>query len=159
MSQQPILCDIRDGVATVTLNNPPLNLVTLDLTRLLSQALDELRALGATRTEAVVARRLRERGERGLPRGPRPQTRSNPFGLTARELEVLALLAAGYNNAQIAQRLFVSERTADHHVSAILRKLEVRNRTEAAAEASRLGLTPRSFGLPDWPGRGRATGV
>jgi DNA-binding NarL/FixJ family response regulator len=55
-------------------------------------------------------------------------------------LEVLPLLAEGLRNAQIAQRLVVSEKTVDHHVSAILRKLAVRTRTEAAAEAVRLGL-------------------
>jgi DNA-binding CsgD family transcriptional regulator len=106
----------------------------------LRQALDQLRALGATPAEALVARRLRKRGARGLPRGPRPQTRANPAGLTARELEVLPLLAQGMRNAQIAERLIVSERTVDHHVSAILRKLGVRTRGEASAEAARLRL-------------------
>ena len=75
-----------------------------------------------------------------MPRGPRPRTRENPAGLTARELEVLALLAEGLRNAQIAKRLVVSEKTVDHHVSAILRKLDVRSRGEAGAKAARLGL-------------------
>jgi DNA-binding NarL/FixJ family response regulator len=87
-----------------------------------------------------VARRLRELGERGLPRGPRPKTRANPAGLTARELEVLRLVTEGLRNAQIAERLVLSEKTVDHHVSAILRKLDVRSRGEATAEAARLGL-------------------
>ena len=78
-----------------------------------------------------------------MTRGPRPRTRDNPAGLTARELEVLALLAEGLRNAQIAKRLVVSEKTVDHHVSAVLRKLDVHTRGEAAAEALRLGLTPR----------------
>ena len=76
-----------------------------------------------------------------MPRGPRPSTRENPGGLTARELDVLALLAEGLRNAQIAERLVVSEKTVDHHVSAILRKLDVRTRGEASAEAARLRLT------------------
>jgi DNA-binding NarL/FixJ family response regulator len=84
---------------------------------------------------------MRERGVHSVPRGPRPQTRENPAGLTARELEVLALLAEGLRNAQIAQRLVVWEKTVDHHVSPILRKLDVRTRGEASAEAVRLGLT------------------
>jgi DNA-binding NarL/FixJ family response regulator len=75
-----------------------------------------------------------------VPRGPRPSTRENPAGLTARELDVLALLAEGLRNAQIAERLVISQKTVDHHVSAILRKLDVRTRSEAAAEATRLGL-------------------
>ena len=107
------------------------------------QSIDELQQLGARPAAAIVARRLRERGVRGVPRGPRPRTRENPAGLTARELEVLALLAEGLRNKQIAQRLVVSEKTVDHHVSAALRKLDVRSRGEAAAEALRLGLTPR----------------
>ena len=86
--------------------------------------------------------RLRERGVRGVPRGPRVGTRENPAGMTARELEVLALLAAGHRNAQIAGRLVISERTVDHHVSAILRKLDARTRGEASAAAARLGLLP-----------------
>ncbi|MGB8876894.1 MAG: LuxR C-terminal-related transcriptional regulator, partial [Solirubrobacteraceae bacterium] len=79
---------------------------------------------------------------RGVPRGPRPRTRENEAGLTPRELEVLALLAEGLRNAQIAKRLVVSERTVDHHVSAILGKLQVRSRSEASARAARLGIVP-----------------
>jgi DNA-binding CsgD family transcriptional regulator/tetratricopeptide (TPR) repeat protein len=106
----------------------------------LRQALDELQALGARPAAAIVARRLRQLGERGLPRGPRPKTRANPAGLTARELEVLGLLAEGLRNAQIAKRLVLSGKTVDHHVSAVLRKLDVRSRSEATAVAARLGL-------------------
>jgi DNA-binding NarL/FixJ family response regulator len=57
-----------------------------------------------------------------------------------RELEVLGQVAQGLRNADIAERLFLSEKTVDHHVSAILRKLNVRTRGEAGAEAVRLGL-------------------
>jgi DNA-binding CsgD family transcriptional regulator len=104
-------------------------------------ALAQLLQLGAHPAAAIVARRLRKRGARGLPRGPRPATRDNPAGLTSREVEVLALVAEGLRNGDIAERLFLSEKTVAHHVSAILRKLSVRTRGEAGAAAVRLGLT------------------
>jgi ATP/maltotriose-dependent transcriptional regulator MalT len=107
------------------------------------EALDELHRLEARPAAAVVARRLRERGVRGLPRGPRPATQRNPAGLTARELEVLALVADGLRNAEIATRLVVSPRTVDHHVASIFRKLDVRTRAQAGAEAARRGLVPQ----------------
>lgn len=110
----------------------------------LRQAYAELQALGASPAAAIVARRLRERGVRGVARGPRARTQENPAGLTPRELEVLALVADGLRNAQIAARLIVSEKTVDHHVSAILRKLDVRTRGEAGAEAIRRGLTDQA---------------
>jgi DNA-binding CsgD family transcriptional regulator len=106
----------------------------------LHEALRKLDDLGARPAAAIVTRRLRALGERQLRRGPRRQTRENPAGLTARELEVLPFLAEGIRNAEIAERLVVSQKTVDHHVSAILRKLDVRTRGEAGAAASRLGL-------------------
>ena len=96
--------------------------------------------MGARPAARLISRRLRERGVRGVPRGPQPRTRENPAGLTARELEVLALVAEGMRNAQIAQKLIVSEKTVNHHVSAVLRKLDVSTRGEASAKATRDGL-------------------
>ena len=99
-----------------------------------------LLALGARPAAALAERRLRERGVRGIKRGPRQTTRENPAELTARELEVLALVAEGLRNGEVAERLVVSRRTVDHHVSAILRKLDARTRGEAVAAATRLGV-------------------
>ena len=106
----------------------------------LREALEEFQRLEARPAAAIVSRRLRELGVRGLARGPRPSTRRNPALLTNRELDVLRLLADGLRNAAIAERLFVSPRTVDHHVSSILRKLDAQSRGEAVAEAHRLAL-------------------
>lgn len=69
-------------------------------------------------------------------------TDAPPFGLTDREAQVLRLLADGLRNTDIAERLFISPKTAGSHVSNILRKLQVRSRVEAAAVAHRCGLVP-----------------
>ena len=106
----------------------------------LRAALDLCRSLGAERLADRVTARLLELGVRRVPRGPRARTRANPAGLTTRELDVLQLLAQRLSNAEIAGRLFVSVKTVDHHVSAILRKLGVRNRAAAAEKAMQLGL-------------------
>ena len=65
----------------------------------------------------------------------------DPFGLTPRERQVLALIAQGATNRQIGASLFMAEKTASVHVSRILSKLGVRSRTQAAAVAHRLHLT------------------
>jgi DNA-binding NarL/FixJ family response regulator len=105
----------------------------------LRRALATFERLGARPAAAAVVGRLREL----VARGPRPATAENPANLTPREVEVLMLVAEGLRNADIAERLVVSQRTIDHHVSAILRKLGVRSRAEAGATAIRLGLAPR----------------
>ena len=64
----------------------------------------------------------------------------DPFGLTPRERQVLALVARGATNREIGAELFMAEKTASVHVSRILSKLDVRSRTQAAAVAHRLGL-------------------
>ena len=96
--------------------------------------------LGARATAAVARRRMRELGIRAIPRGPRATTRAAPAGLTVREQEILALISEGLANREIAGRLFISERTVNHHVSAVLAKIGVSSRTAAAREAARMGL-------------------
>ena len=107
---------------------------------LLRRSLTTLQRLGARATAAVVARKLRALGAHGIARGPRPATQRNPAQLTQREVEVLELVRAGMRNADIARKLFLTTKTVDHHVSSILRKLGVESRSQAAAEAARLGL-------------------
>ena len=67
-------------------------------------------------------------------------TRGDPLGLTRREREVLKEICAGQTNAAIAAKLFISAKTVDHHVSAVLAKLGAPNRNAAAARAAKLGL-------------------
>jgi DNA-binding NarL/FixJ family response regulator len=97
----------------------------------LRAALAALDELGARADADRAANRLR--GLRiPVPRRPRRTTAANPSGLTDRELQVLELLRAGLTNTEIAGRMFISAKTAEHHVSAILTKLGVESRTEAA---------------------------
>jgi DNA-binding CsgD family transcriptional regulator len=104
------------------------------------RALEIFIALGARPMTRRLTGQLRLRGARGIRRGPRHSTRANPAQLTPRELEVLALVAKGLRNADIAERMVLSVKTVDHHVSSILRKLGVKTRAAAARDASRLGL-------------------
>ena len=96
------------------------------------RALDILTGLGAAPAAAMVRRKLRAEGARGIPRGPRAATRHNPLGLTARQVDILALLAEDLSNKEIAARLRIAPKTVDHHVCAILAKLEVSTRKQAA---------------------------
>jgi DNA-binding CsgD family transcriptional regulator/tetratricopeptide (TPR) repeat protein len=107
------------------------------------EALSVFEQLGAGPAAQWVRKKMREQGVRGVPRGSRASTRGNPLGLTRREAEILALLSQGLRNAAIARRLFVSTKTVEHHVSAILAKLGVPSRAEAVAMArSALDRTP-----------------
>jgi DNA-binding CsgD family transcriptional regulator len=101
----------------------------------LRAALQTLLELGARPAAASVSRRLRDMGARGIRRGPTTATRDSPLNLTRRELDVLALVGEGLRNTEIAQRLFISAKTVDHHMSAILAKLGVRTRQEAVRVA------------------------
>jgi DNA-binding CsgD family transcriptional regulator/tetratricopeptide (TPR) repeat protein len=110
--------------------------------------LDALRIaqqLGARALAARLRRELTDDAVAGIPRGPHAATRASPSGLTARQTEVLSLLADGMSNNEIADRLFLSPRTVENHVSAILAALGAGTRREAVAIASRGGaLTGRN---------------
>ncbi len=99
--------------------------------------LDEL---GARRAYEKIRSKLKSLGMKNIPRGPRASTRSNPANLTERQINVLELLALGLTNSQIADKLFISSKTVDHHISAILLKLDVSSRARAVIEARRLGI-------------------
>jgi DNA-binding CsgD family transcriptional regulator len=93
--------------------------------------------LGAKPAADEVRLALRAAGVRNLPRST---TRENPYGLTARQMDILVLLAEDLSNAEIAARLSLSPKTVDHHVSAVLAKLDVHSREEAAQLAKREGM-------------------
>lgn len=105
-----------------------------------AEALTILSELGADAVAARVRDDMRRRGIAAVPRGPRESTRANPRGLTRRQMDVLALLDRGLSNAEIADKLCVSPKTIDHHVSAILAKLDVASRGQAASVARAEGL-------------------
>ncbi len=98
--------------------------------------------LGAQPVMALVRRRLRQQGVGGIPRGPRPSTRTNQAGRQTRQLEVLRLIAEGLSNTEIAGRLFTSPKTVEHHVSAVLTKLGAHSRAQAISAAHHLELIP-----------------
>jgi DNA-binding CsgD family transcriptional regulator len=95
----------------------------------------------ASELESLAARARLRLGEPGEEAGaPAADEDDEPFGLTPRERQVLALVAAGATNREIGRQLYMAEKTASVHVSRILAKLDVRSRTEAAGVAHRLGL-------------------
>jgi len=106
----------------------------------LREGLRRLDELGATASARLARRELRRLGVRSVPAGPRQATRADPLGVTPRERQVLELLCASRTNAEIARELFISAKTVDHHVSAVLAKLGVTSRGKAADAARRLGL-------------------
>ena len=106
----------------------------------LRAALSALTDLGATAVARLARQKLRALGVRSIPVGPRSATRGHPLGLTRREREILEGICAGQTNAEIGARLFISAKTVDHHVSAVLAKLGAPNRNAAAAKAAELGL-------------------
>lgn len=96
--------------------------------------------LGATAVAPLTRARLRRLGVTSVPRGPRAATRTNPAGLTSRQMEVLGLIVEGLSNAEIARRLVVTPKTVEHHVAAVLAKLGAENRRDAARTAVDIGV-------------------
>jgi DNA-binding CsgD family transcriptional regulator len=103
-----------------------------DATRI---ALSTFQALGAHGAAQLAETRLRQLGHRRTPYGRRAATRANPHGLTPREADVLALLREALTDAEIAARLHITPKTVGHHVGAILTKLDVHSRREAAIKS------------------------
>lgn len=105
------------------------------------QALQILERLGAVPAATRLRSDLKARGVSRLPPGVQRRHRSNPANLTDRQLEILARLVKGRTNAEIAEELVLSVRTVDHHLAAVLGKLDIPNRRAAAGAAESLGLT------------------
>ncbi len=105
-----------------------------------ARGVESLDKIGATATADRVRVELRQAGVTVVPPRPRESTRANPGGLTNRQLDVAKLVARGFTNAEIASRLFISPKTADHHVSAVLAKLGMTNRRAVVVRAGELGL-------------------
>ncbi|KJK10089.1 hypothetical protein UB45_20270 [Terrabacter sp. 28] len=105
-----------------------------------SRAVDDLEGLGAAATAVRCRRSLADRGMRATSGRRRASTRTNPSGLTNRQLDVARLVARGLTNAELADHLYISPKTADHHVSAILTKLGLSTRRDVVRRAVELGL-------------------
>jgi DNA-binding NarL/FixJ family response regulator len=104
------------------------------------RGLDVLDRLGAHAVAAKVRHDLRTAGVAVVPARRRATTLTNPAGLTTRQIDVLRLMGDGLTNTELAERLYLSVKTVDKHVSAILTKLEAANRRDAVRRARELGM-------------------
>ena len=104
-------------------------------------ALEIFEGLGARPILEKLKQKMRAQGTR-IPRGPRPTTRENPFGLTTRELEVITLIAQGKSNREIAEAMVVGVRTVETYVTRILSRLDFESRVQIATWAIEKGLWP-----------------
>ena len=105
-----------------------------------ARAVEMLDQIGAYATSDRLRVQLRREGISAVPTRARAATRANPGGLTNRQLDVAKLVARGLTNAEIAARLFISPKTADHHVSAVLAKLGLPSRRAVVVRADEFGL-------------------
>jgi DNA-binding CsgD family transcriptional regulator len=128
---------LDEAAATADKAGEPQQQIAARLAR--AEALSIVIGLGAQPAARIIRQRLRGLGVRSIPAGPHRATRKRPFGLTRREHEVLDLICAEHTNAEIAAKLFISAKTVDHHVSAVLAKLGVPTRA-AARRVARLRL-------------------
>ena len=144
--------DYRQGADEwLALGCPLWAALALSMSPDLDDARHALEIIDSIGVPAIRQALLRDRHAHGLalPRGPQSTSRDSPSGLTAREFEVLGLLADGLSNAEIATELFLSQKTVGHHVSAVLRKLGEPSRSRAVASALRQGiLAPNQPGFP-----------
>jgi DNA-binding CsgD family transcriptional regulator len=108
------------------------------------QALEIFDRLGGVPAAARLRRQMRTGGARAVPRGPIAGTRANSAGLTRRQVQVLHLVNEGLSNPEIAGRLCISVKTAEHHVSAIMGRLDATTRQKAVVEARQRGLLGNS---------------
>jgi DNA-binding NarL/FixJ family response regulator len=76
---------------------------------------------------------MRQSGIKNIPKGPRQSTKESPSGLTERQMEILKLVANGLSNSEIGNKLYISTRTVENHISTIFSKLNIHSRVEAAA--------------------------
>jgi DNA-binding CsgD family transcriptional regulator len=99
----------------------------------MKKAVEIFDKLGASAVSQLIKLKMRKSGIKNIPKGPRQSTKENPAGLTGRQLEILELVANGLSNSEIGNKLYISNRTVENHISTIFSKLNIHTRTEAAA--------------------------
>ncbi|HEY6625741.1 MAG TPA: response regulator transcription factor, partial [Ignavibacteriaceae bacterium] len=99
----------------------------------MKKAVEIFEKLGASAASQLIKQKMRKSGIKNIPKGPRQSTKENPSGLTGRQMEILDLVASGLSNSEIGNKLYISNRTVENHISTIFSKLNIHTRTEAAA--------------------------